>query len=155
MTQPVQTAVSSQADRGWCGHPRGLSTLLFTEMWERFSFYGLRALLVLYMTAAVTQGGLAFPTDKATSIVGWYGFGVYAAAIPGGWIADRFLGQFRSVFIGGGIIALRPFRHGVPGGATFFFRFALVVMGGGRPQADHNPKVGAALANERERGGPG
>src|SRR5258708_26645220 len=114
MTQPAQTAVSSQADRGWFGQPRGLSTLFFTEMWERFSFYGLRALLVLYMTAAVTQGGLAFPTDKATSIVGWYGFGVYAAAIPGGWIADRFLGQFRSVFIGGALTPLRPFLPPLP-----------------------------------------
>src|SRR5260370_21198218 len=104
MKQPADTAVSSQADRGWVGHPRRLSTLFFTGMWERFSFSGLRALLVLYMTAAVTQGGLAFPTDKATSIVGWYGFGVYAAAIPGGWIADRFLGQFRSVVIGGGLV---------------------------------------------------
>src|SRR5260370_20302494 len=104
MKQPADTAVSSQADRGWFGQPRGLSTLFFTEMWERFSFYGLRALLVLYMTAAVTQGGLAFPTDKATSIVGWYGFGVYAAAIPGGWVADPFLRQFRSVVLRRGVL---------------------------------------------------
>src|SRR2546422_9572335 len=133
MTQPVQTAVSSQADRGWFGHPRGLSTLFFTEMWERFSFYGLRALLVLYMTAAVTQGGLAFPTDKATSIVGWYGFGVYAAAIPGGWIADRFLGQFRSVFIGGVILALWHLRLGVSRVTTVFFCVVFVVRGTGVP----------------------
>src|SRR5260370_41705512 len=126
MKQPADTAVSSQADRGWFGQPRGLSTLFFTEMWERFSFYGLRALLVLYMTAAVAQGGLAFPTDKATSIVGWYGFGVYAAAIPGGWIADRFLGQFRSVFIGGGIIALWSLRVGFPCVTTFYFLFTPV-----------------------------
>src|SRR5260370_21991026 len=123
MKQPADTAVSSQADRGWFGQPRGLSTLFFTEMWERFSFYGLRALLVLYMTAAVTQGGLAFPTDKATSIVGWYGFGVYAAAIPGVWIADRFLGQFRSVFLGARLSSLLHFR--VPRPSLFPHSFSL------------------------------
>jgi dipeptide/tripeptide permease len=85
MAEPL-TTTSSQSDRGWFGHPRGLSTLFFTEMWERFSFYGLRALLVLYMTASVANGGLAFTSQKASGIVGWYGFGVYAAAIPGGWM---------------------------------------------------------------------
>jgi len=97
MTQPVLT--SSKADRGWFGHPRGLSTLFFTEMWERFSFYGLRALLVLYMTAAVADGGSPL-RPEGVGHRGWYGFGVYAAAIPGGWIADRLLGQYRSVFVG-------------------------------------------------------
>ena len=119
MSEPL-SATSSHADRGWFGHPRGLSTLFFTEMWERFSFYGLRALLVLYMTASVAQGGLAFPTERATSIVGWYGFGVYAAAIPGGWIADRLLGQFRSVFVGGVIIALGHFSMAFPSVTTFW-----------------------------------
>src|SRR5258708_23633456 len=135
MTQPAQTAVSSQADRGWFGQPRGLSTLFFTEMWERFSFYGLRALLVLYMTAAVTQGGLAFPTDKATSIVGWYGFGVYAAAIPGGWIADRFLGQFRSVFIGGRHFTLCPLPISSTVLPTPSFRATVIATWARRPMA--------------------
>ncbi len=151
MTQPVQTAVSSQADRGWFGHPRGLSTLFFTEMWERFSFYGLRALLVLYMTAAVTQGGLAFPTDKATSIVGWYGFGVYAAAIPGGWIADRFLGQFRSVFIGGVIIALGHFSMALPSVTTFYLGLALIVMGTGLLKPNISTMVGSLYDKDDER----
>src|SRR3989475_12819221 len=108
MAEPL-TTMSSQADRGWFGHPRGLSTCFFTEMWERFSFYGLRALLVLYMTASVANGGLAFTSQKASGIVGWYGFGVYAAAIPGGWIADRLLGQDRRGVGGGGIIPLGDF----------------------------------------------
>ncbi len=151
MTQPAQTAVSSQADRGWFGQPRGLSTLFFTEMWERFSFYGLRALLVLYMTAAVTQGGLAFPTDKATSIVGWYGFGVYAAAIPGGWIADRFLGQFRSVFIGGVIIALGHFSMAFPSVTTFYLGLALIVMGTGLLKPNISTMVGSLYDKDDER----
>src|SRR3989441_2492799 len=154
MTQPVQTAVSSQADRGWFGHPRGLSTLFFTEMWERFSFYGLRALLVLYMTAAVTQGGLAFPTDKATSIVGWYGFGVYAAAIPGGWIADRFLGQYRSVFVGRIIIALGHFSMAIPSVTTFYLGLCLIVAGGWLLQPHNHTNVRPRCLQDEEGAGP-
>src|SRR5215510_4748193 len=100
--QPLDTG-------GWAGHPRGLRTLFFTEMWERFSYYGMRALLVLYLTATVAEGGTAFPIEKATAIYGWYTMGVYLAALPGGWIADRFLGQRRSVLLGGVIIALGHF----------------------------------------------
>src|SRR2546423_5944661 len=105
MTQPGVTA--TQADRGWFGHPRGLSTLFFTEMWERFSFYGLKALLILFMTAAAAQGGLGLTTEKAGSIIGWDGFGVYAPAVPGGVLAGRGVGQYRSVLFGGIIIAVR------------------------------------------------
>src|SRR5712664_1975424 len=141
MTQPAAT--TSHADRGWFGHPRGLSTLFFTEMWERFSFYGLRALLVLYMTATAAHGGLGFPTDKATSIVGWYGFGVYAAAIPGGWIADRFLGQFRSVFIGGVIIALGHFSLAYPSLPTFYLGLTLIVIGTGLLKPNISTMVGS------------
>src|SRR5437762_5478777 len=116
MTQPVVS--SSKADRGWFGHPRGLSTLFFTEMWERFSFYGLRALLVLYMTAAVANGGLAFTAERASNIVGWYGFGAYAAAIPGGWTPDRLLGQYRSVVLGGVRLATVRLRMAMPRDGT-------------------------------------
>jgi len=134
MTQPAPSP--SQTDRGWFGHPRGLSTCFFTEMWERFSFYGLRALLVLYMTASVANGGLAFTAERASNIVGWYGFGVYAAAIPGGWLADRLLGQYRSVFVGGIIIALGHFSMAVPTQATFFLGLWLIVIGTGLLKPD-------------------
>src|SRR6266850_1955395 len=103
MTPPVAPGRDTS---GWFGHPRGLSTLFFTEMWERFSFYGLKALLILFMTAAAAQGGLGFTAQRAGDIIGWYGFGVYASAIVGGWLADRVFGQYRSVLIGGIIIAL-------------------------------------------------
>jgi POT family proton-dependent oligopeptide transporter len=149
MTQPLVT--SSKTDRGWFGHPRGLSTLFFTEMWERFSFYGLRALLVLYMTASVTAGGLAFPIAKATSIVGWYGFGVYAAAIPGGWIADRLLGQFRSVFVGGVIIALGHFSMAIPTLPTFYVGLCLIVIGTGLLKPNISTMVGSLYDREDER----
>src|SRR5207237_10725004 len=82
-------------------HPRGLSTLFFTEMWERFSYYGMRAFLILYMVAPVARGGLGFADVDAASIYGTYTGSVWAAAIIGGLVADRGLGQYRSVLIGG------------------------------------------------------
>jgi len=150
MAQPL-TTTSSQSDRGWFGHPRGLSTLFFTEMWERFSFYGLRALLVLYMTAAVTKGGLAFTSEKASGIVGWYGFGVYAAAIPGGWIADRLLGQYRSVFVGGVIIALGHFSMAFPSVTTFYLGLCLIVIGTGLLKPNISTMVGSLYAKDDDR----
>jgi POT family proton-dependent oligopeptide transporter len=149
MTQPAAT--TSHADRGWFGHPRGLSTLFFTEMWERFSFYGLRAILLFFMTASAAQGGLGFPTPKATGILGWYGFGVYAAAIPGGWIADRFLGQYRSVFVGGVIIALGHFSLAVPSITTFYLGLLLIVIGTGLLKPNISTMVGALYDQDDER----
>src|SRR5215203_3742558 len=73
---------------GLGGHPRGLSTLFLTEMWERFSYYGLRPLLVLFMSAALLEGGFGFERGQASAIVGIYGASVYLASLPGGWIAD-------------------------------------------------------------------
>jgi POT family proton-dependent oligopeptide transporter len=149
MAEPL--TFTSQADRGWFGHPRGLSTLFFTEMWERFSFYGLRALLILYMTAAAAQGGLAFTTERAASIYGWYTFGVYAAAIPGGIIADRWLGQFRSVLWGGVIIALGHFSLAVPSITTFYLGLTLIVIGTGLLKPNISTMVGSLYDETDER----
>src|SRR5678815_3736240 len=91
---------------GWFGHPRGLSTLFFTEMWERFSFYGMRAILLLFMTAPAATGGLGWDAAKAGPIYGLYTAMVYLTALPGGWIADRPIGQRRAVLFGGLLIAL-------------------------------------------------
>src|SRR6202049_3909959 len=90
-------------------HPRGLSTLFFTEMWERFSYYGMRAFLILYMVASVTRGGLGCADVDAASRYGTYTGSVWAAAILGGLVADRGLGQYRSVLLGGIIIAAGHF----------------------------------------------
>src|SRR2546430_1937742 len=102
-------AAARPAQKELLGHPIGLATLFGTEMFERFSYYGMRALLILYMTATAAQGGLGFSTERAGSIYGWYTSGVYALAIPGGILADRLLGLYRSVLIGGIIIALGHF----------------------------------------------
>ena len=88
------------------GHPRGLATLFFTEMWERFTYYGMRAVLVLFLVAAVSNGGLGIDDKTATAIYGLYTAGVYLASLPGGWIADRLIGAQRAVLAGGVAIAL-------------------------------------------------
>lgn len=97
------------------GHPKGLFTLFFTEMWERFSYYGMRALLILFMTKAIVDGGLGFDDKTAGSIYGLYTMGVYLLALPGGWLADRIFGLKKSVWYGGIIIALGHFLMAMPG----------------------------------------
>lgn len=124
------------------GHPRGLSTLFFTEMWERFSYYGLRAILILFMTATVAEGGLGFPVAKAAAIVGLYTAAVYLMALPGGWIADRVIGQRRAVLIGGIIIAAGHFSMAIEGLTTFYLGLLLIVLGTGLLKPNISAMVG-------------
>src|SRR5881409_3472943 len=86
-----QSLDATRADRSFFGHPRGLATLFFTEMWERFSYYGMRALLILFMTAPAAAGGLGFDTDVAGAVYGLYTSMVYMSTLPGGWVADRLI----------------------------------------------------------------
>ena len=117
-------------DKQWFGHPRGLSTLFFTELWERFSYYGMRALLILFMTDSAA-GGLGMDTQRAGAIYGLYTFGVYALALPGGWIADRLIGQRKAVLYGGILIALGHYSLAVPATSTFYAGLVLIVLGTG------------------------
>jgi POT family proton-dependent oligopeptide transporter len=121
----------SSNDATFFGHPRGLATLFFTEMWERFSYYGMRALLILFMTAAPAAGGLGYDAATAGSVYGLYTFGVYALALPGGWIADRLIGQRRAVLYGGVLIALGHYSLAVPWTGTFYLGLLLIVLGTG------------------------
>jgi POT family proton-dependent oligopeptide transporter len=102
------------------GHPKGLMTLFFTEMWERFSYYGMRALLILFMTTAVFDGGLGFDDKTSGAIYGLYTMGVYLLALPGGWLADRLFGLKQSVWYGGIIIAFGHFTMALPGVVKLF-----------------------------------
>ena len=111
-------------------HPRGLATLFFTEMWERFSYYGMRALLVLFMVDAV-NGGLGLDDKTATAIYGLYTAAVYLMSLPGGWLADRLWGAQRAVWIGGIVIALGHFTLALPWTQTFYLGLILVVIGSG------------------------
>jgi len=119
------------------GHPAGLGTLFFTELWERFSYYGMRALLVLFMVATAAEGGLGFDDATATAVYGLYTAGVYLAALPGGWLADRVFGQQNAVWYGGIIIAVGHVVLSLPGIGLvgehygFFFGLILIVVGTG------------------------
>src|SRR6266576_870602 len=152
MTQP---GTAQRDTTGWFRHPRGLSTLFFTEMWERFSFYGLKALLILFMTAAVTQGGLGFTDQRAGNVIGWYGFGVYASAIFGGLAADKVFGQYRSVLLGGIIIALGHFSMAVPTVPTFYLGLCLIIVGTGLLKPNASTMVGALYDDAHATGADG
>jgi POT family proton-dependent oligopeptide transporter len=121
----------SGTDTAFFGHPRGLSTLFFTEMWERFSYYGIRALLILYMTAAVSQRGMGLSVAIAGAIYGLYTSCAYIFALPAGWMADRFLGHQRSVILGGLLIAAGNFGLLLPALGPFVGSLLLMAIGTG------------------------
>jgi proton-dependent oligopeptide transporter, POT family len=135
----------------WFGHPRGLSTLFFTEMWERFSYYGMRAILILYLVAAPANGGLGYTTAHAASVYGWYTMFVYAAAIPGGFIADRLLGHYRAVLAGGIIIALGHFSMALGRVDLFYAGLGLIVIGTGLLKPNVSTMVGALYSEDDPR----
>src|SRR5688572_31892825 len=110
------------------GHPPGLPTLFFTEMWERFSYYGMRAILVLFMVAPAAQGGLGFSTVEAASLYGSYTMFVYMSSVAGGWVADRFLGASRAVMAGGIVIAFGHFSMAAYGLPFFYTGLFLIVV---------------------------
>jgi POT family proton-dependent oligopeptide transporter len=139
------------AEKQWFGHPRGLVTLFFTEMWERFSYYGMRALLTLYMVGSVMQPGLGFPDAKATHIYGLYTMMVYLMGVPGGWIADRFLGHQRAVLIGGIIIAAGHFTMAVTGIPFFYTGLLLIVIGTGLLKPNVSTIVGTLYTRDDPR----
>lgn len=123
------------------GHPGGLQTLFFTEMWERMSYYGMRALLVLFMTASIQEQGLGITVASATAIYGLYTGFVYFMGLPGGWIADRLIGGQKAVWYGGIIIMLGHIVLAIPSDTTFFIGLILVVLGTGLLK----PNIGAMV----------
>jgi POT family proton-dependent oligopeptide transporter len=130
-SRPFTASPATADDTRFFGHPRGLATLFFTEMWERFSYYGMRALLILFMTAPVAAGGLGFDTAKAGPIYALYVSSVYLLSLPGGWIADRVLGLRRAVFVGGVIIMAGHICLAVPTMTTFYLGLILIATGTG------------------------
>ncbi|MFP5355000.1 MAG: peptide MFS transporter, partial [Gemmatimonadota bacterium] len=139
-------------DRSFFGHPGGLATLFFTEMWERFSYYGIRPLLVLFMTAALAQGGFGFERSQASAIVGIYAASVYLASLPGGWVADRWLGLQRSIWYGGVFIALGHLSIALSAllaQGAFFLGLVLIVIGTGLLK----PNISAIVGDLYPEGG--
>ena len=138
-------------DSGGGRHPAGLTTLFFTEMWERFSYYGMRALLVLYMIAPVSAGGLEFDVAKATGIYAVYTSAVYFTNIFGGLIADRFLGARLAVLVGGIIIACGHFSMAFPSLPFFYVGLVLIAAGTGLLKPNISVMVGKLYGEDDPR----
>ena len=142
--------MSKDPDRAFFGHPRGLSTLFFTEMWERLSYYGGRALLAIYMTTATALGGRGMSVAATATVMALYLSSVYLLSLPGGWIADRFLGQRRSVTIGGIGIALgNAFLAGPD--SMFFPGLVIIALGTGFLKPNVSTIVGQLYKPEDKR----
>jgi POT family proton-dependent oligopeptide transporter len=138
-------------DRGFFGHPRGLATLFFTEMWERFSYYGMRAILILFMTAPLAMGGLGFSAETAGPIYGMYTSMVYLTALPGGWFADRVIGQQRAVLVGGIIIMFGHISLAMEGIPFFLLGLFLVIFGTGLLKPNISTIVGQLYSKDDVR----
>ncbi|MFY4773826.1 peptide MFS transporter [Metabacillus sp. RGM 3146] len=143
-------------NKGFFGHPMGLFTLFFTEFWERFSYYGMKAILVYYMYTQVTKGGLGIDETTATAIVSIYGSLVYMSGIIGGWIADRLAGSTRTVFLGGVLIMLGHIALALPFGISgLFASMVLIVLGTGLLKPNVSNVVGSLYSktdNRRDSG---
>jgi POT family proton-dependent oligopeptide transporter len=144
-------ATPTASDRAFFGHPRGLSTLFFTEMWERFSYYGMRALLLIYMTRPVSEGALGFDAATGGAIYALYTSMVYLATVPGGWIADRLIGPRRAVLYGGIFIASGHFSMAVNVLPMFYLGLFLIVIGTGLLKGNVSVIVGKLYGEKDQR----
>ncbi|KGM46364.1 peptide MFS transporter [Neobacillus niacini] len=147
-----QKIVDSVPQTGFFGHPKGLFTLFFTEFWERFSYYGMRAILVYYMYYEVSKGGLGLDENLALSIMSIYGSLVYMSGIIGGWLADRIFGTSKAVFYGGILIMFGHIILAIPGSvAMFFVSMVLIVLGTGLLKPNVSTAVGEMYSETDDR----
>ncbi|WP_461611166.1 peptide MFS transporter [Cytobacillus kochii] len=152
MSDDKQRIVDSVPQKGFFGHPKGLFTLFFTEFWERFSYYGMRAILVYYMYYEVSQGGLGLSQTTALSIMSIYGSLVYMSGIIGGWFADRIFGTSKAIFYGGILIMLGHIALAIPGSvAMFFVSMVLIVLGTGLLKPNVSSVVGDIYSENDSR----
>lgn len=149
--ESIENPGSKADNRGLGGQPRGLTTLFFTEMWERFSFYGMRGILLLYMTTELARGGLGWEPKVAAPIYALYASSVYFLPIIGGWIADRFIGARRATFIGGVIIMLGHFLLAFPPLPFFYAGLIFVATGTGFLKSNISKMVGDLYDKNDER----
>ncbi|MFR0583785.1 peptide MFS transporter [Limosilactobacillus mucosae] len=141
-----------QLDTSFFGQPRGLATLFFTEMWERFSYYGMRAILLFYMYYAVNKGGLGMDQATAASIMSIYGSLVYLSGVIGGWLSDRLWGPRKTVFIGGVLIMFGHIALSLPAGTTALYAsIILIVIGTGLLKPNVSEMVGGLYSEEDRR----
>ncbi|MFG3260535.1 peptide MFS transporter [Streptomyces sp. NPDC048172] len=138
----TKDAPEDSSGKTFFGHPRGLATLFMTEMWERFSFYGMRALLVLYLTAAASQGGMGMAAATAVALYSVYNATVYLMSMPGGWLGDRVWGPRRTVAISASVIMLGHLLLATGVSALFFAGLVLIGVGSGLLKANISTMVG-------------
>lgn len=134
------------------GHPKGLSTLFFTEMWERFSYYGMKAILLYYMYYSVSQGGLGMNKTTAASIVAVYGSLVYLSSVIGGFVSDRLLGSRKTVLYGGVLIMLGHIALSLPfGKSALFVAIVFIIFGTGLLKPNISEMVGSLYDKQDAR----
>ncbi|WNB92148.1 peptide MFS transporter [Bacillus sp. NEB1478] len=151
-TQNRQKIVDSVPQKGFFGHPKGLFTLFFTEFWERFSYYGMRAILIYYMYYEVSKGGLGLDEQTALAIMSIYGSLVYMSGVIGGWLADRVFGTSKSLFYGGILIMFGHIVLSFPGSITMLFvSMVLIVLGTGMLKPNVSSVVGDMYSPEDTR----
>ncbi|GLR70892.1 peptide MFS transporter [Agaribacter marinus] len=143
--------IDRSTDRRFFGHPLALTTVAVTELWERMSFYGMRALLIIFMTAAIQEGGLGLTVAAAGAIYGLYTGSVYFFGLPGGWIADRLIGGQKAVWYGGIIIMIGHIILAIPFKSTFFIGLIFVVLGTGLLKPNVGAMVGELYSTEDKR----
>ena len=147
-----QKILDSIPQKGFFGNPKGLFTLFFTEFWERFSYYGMKAILVYYMYYEVSKGGLGLDETTSLAIVSIYGSLVYMSGIIGGWLADRIFGASNAVLFGGILIMLGHIALAIPGSiAMFFLSMVLIVLGTGLLKPNVSSIVGELYAEDDNR----
>jgi proton-dependent oligopeptide transporter, POT family len=147
-----QKIVDSVPQKGFFGHPKGLFTLFFTEFWERFSYYGMRAILLFYMYYEVSDGGLGLDQHTAMAIMSIYGSLVYMSGVIGGWLADRIFGTSKAVFYGGILIMLGHIALAIPGTISLFFvSMVLIVLGTGLLKPNVSSVVGEIYSEKDTR----
>ncbi len=150
-SQNANAGSATSIDKGFFGHPSGLSTLFFTEMWERFSYYGMRAILTLYMTKTFAEGGLGFDERYASLIYATYVSSVWYLPLAGGWLADKVFGARRAVLIGGIIIACGHYSMAINSKLTFFAGLVLIACGTGLLKPNISAMVGQLYSQEDKR----
>lgn len=153
MTDVVATPAEPTADRGFFGHPRGLSTLWFTEFWERVSYYGMRAILLFYMYYQLNRGGLGLPQHLAESLMSIYGALVFMSSVIGGWLADRVFGSRRAILFGGVLIMCGHICLSLPSGGVLalYLSMVLITIGTGLLKPNISKVVGDLYTGNDER----
>lgn len=147
-----ESIIKSVPQKGFFGHPRGLFTLFFTEFWERFSYYGMRAILLYYLYTETVNGGLGFDKGTAVAIMSIYGSLVYMSTIIGGWLADRVFGTANTVFYGGIFIMFGHIALAYPGSAiAFYISMVLIIIGTGLLKPNVSSVVGDLYTKEDPR----